>query len=69
MTVGYCMICNSSLSISEVYLCKRHTEEIISKLSTNAYVIKTPTEREHCHISGEFNNRLIINFSDLFLFM
>lgn len=61
-----CMICSKILNTESIYLCENHTFELNRSLKNESIVISEPSEREHCQICGEYEDRRIINYMNWF---
>lgn len=65
-----CYICETELDVSGVFICRTHTVELY-KILSNEITIKdaiiiNPEFIQHCHICGEYENRVIINHPEWF---
>ncbi len=58
-----CIICDSELRHSGIFICEHHTNVLNNFLekSISEKIIKNPTFKNHCMICGEWENKIIIN--------
>ena len=63
-----CFICNCLLQKDNIYLCQKHTQELFDSYSVSSSnnVIQMPSEKEHCHLCGEYKDRMIIYYKNWF---
>lgn len=56
-----CYVCSKELA--EGYLCEEHSELLYQMLINGQSVILNPDWKNHCLICGEYDDRVIVDFS------